>query len=76
MVDTGICHPFEFDFYLNSHAGIQARMAALQPALFAGRPNKNLFCTHAPLAPPGATGAKHSPNALILLEKRHNFAER
>ena len=24
VVDTGICHPFEFDFFLNSHAGIQA----------------------------------------------------
>lgn len=23
VVDTGICHPREFDFYLNSHAGIQ-----------------------------------------------------
>ncbi|KAK8601699.1 hypothetical protein V6N13_058617 [Hibiscus sabdariffa] len=23
VVDTGICHPTEFDFYLNSHAGIQ-----------------------------------------------------
>jgi len=24
-VDTGICHPTEFDFYLCSHAGIQVR---------------------------------------------------
>ncbi|XP_050914277.1 protein argonaute 5 [Lathyrus oleraceus] len=23
VVDTSICHPREFDFYLNSHAGIQ-----------------------------------------------------
>lgn len=23
VVDKGICHPFEFDFYLNSHAGLQ-----------------------------------------------------
>jgi len=23
VVDTGICHPYEFDFYLNSHAGLQ-----------------------------------------------------
>lgn len=23
IVDRGICHPFEFDFFLNSHAGIQ-----------------------------------------------------
>ena len=23
VVDTSICHPTEFDFYLNSHAGIQ-----------------------------------------------------
>ena len=23
VVDSGICHPYEFDFYLNSHAGIQ-----------------------------------------------------
>lgn len=23
VVDTTICHPREFDFYLNSHAGIQ-----------------------------------------------------
>ncbi|GLT82093.1 hypothetical protein SLE2022_005050 [Rubroshorea leprosula] len=23
LVDTDICHPTEFDFYLNSHAGIQ-----------------------------------------------------
>jgi hypothetical protein len=26
VVDTAINHPFEFDFYLNSHAGLQARM--------------------------------------------------
>ncbi|GAB4819183.1 hypothetical protein N2152v2_006229 [Parachlorella kessleri] len=23
VVDTDVCHPFEYDFYLNSHAGIQ-----------------------------------------------------
>lgn len=23
VVDTGICHPTQFDFYLNSHAGLQ-----------------------------------------------------
>ena len=23
VVDTGVCHPTEFDFYLLSHAGIQ-----------------------------------------------------
>jgi len=23
VVDTGICHPHEFDFYLNAHAGLQ-----------------------------------------------------
>lgn len=23
VVDTKICHPTEFDFFLNSHAGIQ-----------------------------------------------------
>ena len=23
LVDSGICHPTEFDFYLNSHAGVQ-----------------------------------------------------
>ena len=23
VVDTGICHPFEHDFYLNAHSGLQ-----------------------------------------------------
>jgi len=27
-VDTKICHPTEFDFYLNSHAGIQVKDSA------------------------------------------------
>ncbi|KAI5437839.1 argonaute 5, partial [Lathyrus oleraceus] len=27
VVDTSICHPREFDFYLNSHAGIQVILA-------------------------------------------------
>ena len=25
VFDTHICHPTEFDFYLNSHAGIQVK---------------------------------------------------
>ena len=25
LVDQGITHPTEYDFYLNSHAGLQAR---------------------------------------------------
>ncbi|TYH53559.1 hypothetical protein ES332_D09G107700v1 [Gossypium tomentosum] len=28
VVDTSICHPTEFDFYLNSHAGIQGTSKA------------------------------------------------
>ncbi|KAJ3112400.1 argonaute 1 [Phlyctochytrium bullatum] len=28
VVDTGIVHPFEFDFYLNSHAGLQGTSRA------------------------------------------------
>jgi hypothetical protein len=28
VVDTKICHPTEFDFYLNSHAGIQVKDSA------------------------------------------------
>ena len=28
MVDSAITHPFEFDFYLNSHAGIQGTSRA------------------------------------------------
>ena len=28
VVDTDVCHPFEFDFYLNSHSGIQVRRGA------------------------------------------------
>ena len=29
VVDSTITHPFEFDFYLNSHAGIQVRPGPL-----------------------------------------------
>lgn len=29
VVDSKICHPTEFDFYLCSHAGIQVNMAIL-----------------------------------------------
>ena len=25
VVDTHICHPYEFDFFLNAHAGLQVR---------------------------------------------------
>lgn len=36
VVDSGICHPYEFDFFLNAHAGLQvsraaARWAGAQP---------------------------------------------
>ena len=29
VVDTKICHPTEFDFYLCSHAGIQVKIPSL-----------------------------------------------
>lgn len=32
VVDTTICHPREFDFYLNSHAGIQVMPLLLRRA--------------------------------------------
>ena len=33
VVDTQICHPTEFDFYLNSHAGIQVKNNFIYPDL-------------------------------------------
>ncbi|TQE03980.1 hypothetical protein C1H46_010351 [Malus baccata] len=37
VVDTQICHPTEFDFYLNSHAGIQVSKvhSLIPPAYYA-----------------------------------------
>jgi hypothetical protein len=30
VVDSGICHPKLFDFYLNSHAGMRTCLANMQ----------------------------------------------
>lgn len=34
VVDTAICHPREFDFYLNSHAGIQVILASSEVVIY------------------------------------------
>jgi hypothetical protein len=31
VVDTGIVHPYEFDFYLNSHAALQGKSEQYPP---------------------------------------------
>lgn len=33
VVDSKICHPTEFDFYLCSHAGIQVKRNCLLPCI-------------------------------------------
>lgn len=36
VVDTTICHPFEYDFFLNAHAGIQVRAVVVVVFVAAG----------------------------------------
>jgi hypothetical protein len=43
VVDSKICHPTEFDFYLCSHAGIQ--VINILNHHFPGIINKNYFAT-------------------------------
>ena len=48
LVDQGVTHPTEYDFYLNSHAGLQARIPLLgKPARLPHRGNPSMvpWCT-------------------------------
>jgi eukaryotic translation initiation factor 2C len=61
VVDSKICHPTEFDFYLCSHAGIQVITTICQMACF-HYVNICLLGFHVPVLSPGHYAVEYKPS--------------
>jgi hypothetical protein len=61
VVDSKICHPTEFDFYLCSHAGIQVIITICQMACL-HYVNICLLGFHVPVLSPGHYAVEYKPS--------------